>query len=213
LIGKLTGRVDSVSGNQLILDVGGVGYLVACSAATLRAAGGQGAQNGSFLSLFIETHVREDAINLYGFANEGERDAFRLLTGVQGVGAKSALAILGVLPPEKLAQAIAAQDKASLTQADGVGPKLALRIVTELKDKAALLGAVFVPKLADGIVSNAGGGAVEDAVSALLNLGYKRMEAFAAVMKASEALGGKGDLPALLRGSLAELGKREGGAG
>ena len=200
MIGKLTGQIDNIAGNQIVIDVQGVGYVVACSAHTLRQMGGVGAA----VSLLIETQVREDAINLYGFASANERDWFRLLTTVQGVGAKVALAILGILPPERLAQAIAAQDKAALTQADGVGPKLGLRIVTELKDKAAVFAPVGVPSGAQ-VKGTAAEGMASDAVSALINLGYRRMEAFAAVAKASQNIGAAAKLDSLIRASLAEL--------
>lgn len=204
MIGKLTGRIDSLSGQQVVIDVQGVGYVVACSSHTLRQIGGVGAS----VAMLIETQVREDAISLFGFAEAFERDWFRLLTTVQGVGAKVALAILSVLPPEKLAQAIAAQDKAAITQADGVGPKLGLRIVTELKDKAALFGTVSLPAL---VSSGAGSahGLTGDAVSALINLGYRRMEAFAAVAKVAQDLGADVKLDALIRGGLAELSRVE----
>ncbi len=203
MIGKLTGRIDSISGQQAVIDVQGVGYVVACSSHTLRQIGGKGAA----ASLLIETQVREDAISLFGFADALERDWFRLLTTVQGVGAKVALAILSALPPERLAQAIAAQDKAAITQADGVGPKLGLRIVTELKDKAAIFGVMTAsspdgaaqPQKVDGVMG--------DAVSALVNLGYRRMEAFAAVAKAAQHLGDGVKIDALIRASLAELSK------
>ena len=131
MIGKLSGTIDSVSGSHVILDVQGVGYVVMCSARTLREMGAI----ASPASLLIETHVREDAINLYGFKDAEEQDWFRLLTTVQGVGAKVGLAILSALSPAQLGHVILSQDKAALTQADGVGPKLALRLVTELKDK------------------------------------------------------------------------------
>src|SRR5580693_936346 len=131
MIGKLSGTIDNIMGSQVILDVNGVGYVLTCSARTLRRLG----PPKSAAALLIETHVREDAINLYGFADADEQGWFRLLTTVQGVGAKVALALLSAAEPEELAQIIAAQDKTALTKADGVGPKLALRIVTELKDK------------------------------------------------------------------------------
>jgi len=206
MIGKLTGLVDSISGSQLILDVQGVGYLVSCSAHTLRLAG----QVGTSASLLIETHVREDAISLFGFAQEAERDWFRLLTSVQGVGAKAGLAILSILSPERLAQAIAAQDKAALTAADGVGPKLGLRIVTELKDKVSHMA--FAPAAGKGgaTAPSLSGGMAEDALSALLHLGYRRMEAFAAVSAASSKLGEAAKLDDLIRASLAELSQKEG---
>ncbi len=203
MIGKLTGRIDSLNGQQAVIDVQGVGYVVACSSHTLRQIGSV----GEAVSLLIETHVREDAISLFGFADALERDWFRLLTTVQGVGAKVALAILSALPPERLAQAIAAQDKAAITQADGVGPKLGLRIVTELKDKAAIFGAMATLPTGGPVPAQPMGGVTGDAVSALVNLGYRRMEAFAAVAKAAQLLGDGAKLDALIRASLAELSK------
>ena len=132
MIGKLSGTIDSFKGNHVILDVNGVGYLVFASNRTLARIGSK----GDPASLLIDTHVREDHIHLYGFADSAEQEWFRLLTSVQGVGAKVGLAILAVCPPEKLALIIASGDKAAITQADGVGPKLGVRILTELKDKA-----------------------------------------------------------------------------
>ena len=205
MIGKLSGRIDQVAGSQIIVDVGGVGYVVTCSPRTLRAAGNV----GDAASLRIETHVREDAINLYGFADAAEQDWFRLLTTVQGVGAKVALAILGRVAPEQLAGVIAAQDKTALTQADGVGPKLALRLVTELKDK--------VPAFMHAPARLAGGGEAAqvlpssvagDALSALMNLGYRRAEAFAAVSAASRK-NENAKLNELIRLSLAELSRKD----
>lgn len=204
MIGKLTGTVDSIEGNHLVIDVQGVGYVVAASARSL-----QNIHVGEATSLLIETHVREDAINLYGFIDQAERDWFRLLTTVQGVGAKVALALLGILPPERLAQAIVAQDKAALTQAEGVGPKLALRLVTELKDKVS----AFAPLSAFSHKAPAATTSLSnDAVSALLNLGYRRMEAFAAVAKAAQALGNNAKIDDLLRASLAELSRKDSAA-
>ncbi len=206
MIGKLTGRIESIEGTQIILDVQDVGYLVACSAHTLRLAG----EVGDTAALWIETHVREDAINLFGFAEKTERDWFRLLTTVQGVGAKVALAILGILSPERLAGAILSGDKAALTAADGVGPKLGLRIVTELKDKVAHL-ALPVSLGTAKVAALPQGGVADDALSALLNLGYRRMEAFAAVSAAYEKLGADARIDALIRTALAELSNRQGG--
>ncbi len=211
MIGKLTGRIDTISGNQMILDVNGVGYLVACSAHSLRLAG----DIGDTASLWVETQVREDAISLFGFAEVAERDWFRLLTTVQGVGAKSALSILGILSPERLAQAIASGDKGVLTAADGVGPKLALRIATELKDKVAHmpLGAPSAPsstRLAPTPMAQST--ITDDALSALMNLGYRRMEAFAAVSRAASQLGPETKLDALIRTALGELSRQEGAA-
>jgi Holliday junction DNA helicase RuvA len=202
MIGKLSGRIDSIAGAHVILDVGGVGYVVMCSARTLRAIG----TVGEAASLRIETHVREDAINLYGFADTAEQDWFRLLTTVQGVGAKVALAILGTLSSEQLVQAIAAQDKAALTQADGVGPKLALRLVTELKDKVPAFMASPVRLAASGAAAPLPPSLAGDALSALLNLGYRRAEAFAAVAAVSQREP-EAKLDALIRASLAELSK------
>jgi holliday junction DNA helicase RuvA len=198
MIAKLTGLVDNAGTDSAILDVNGVGYLVFCSGKTLHRLPAR----GSVASLLIETHVREDHIHLYGFADEAERDWFRLLTTVQGVGARLALAILGVHSPGELAQAIAAQDKASLTRASGVGPKLASRILSELKDKAggiALGGLAALAPEAEPI------GPMADAVSALVNLGYRRTDAFGAVAQAARRLGGTPPLEALIRAGLQEL--------
>lgn len=194
MIGKLTGIIDSTGSGTLMLDVNGVGYLVHASPRTLSAIG----QAGERVSLLIHTHVREDIIQLYGFADAFEQQWFNLLTTVQGVGNKVALAILGVCPPDRLALIIASQDKAAITQADGVGPKLATRILTELKDKAGdvALGSsatttkTTIDKKAvskttasdandnDGVNHDA---LITDAVSALLALGYSRSEAYSAV--------------------------------
>ncbi len=197
MIGKLTGKLDMVSGNQLLLDVNGVGYVVACSARTLRAL----PPPGGALSLLVETQVREDAISLYGFAEAVERDWFRLLVTVQGVGARVAQAILGSLAPEQLVQAITLQDKALLTRADGVGPKLAARLLTELKDKIGAL-APLAPHSPAPALAAASDDLAADALSALLNLGYRRAEAFDAVLAARKAAPEAGldrILPAALR--------------
>jgi holliday junction DNA helicase RuvA len=200
LIGKLKGRVDSLDEEGLIVDVGGVGYLVAASARTLRALPALDEP----VSLFIETQVREDAIRLFGFLTSAERDWFRLLQSVQGVGAKVALGILGALPGDALASAIARQDKAMMARAPGVGPKLAARLVLELKDKAPALGAgdfggVAAP-MASALPKTA-----EDAVLALTGLGYARPQASAAVAKAFGALGAEAATSALIRAGLKEL--------
>ncbi len=202
MIGKLSGIIDETNENSLILDVGGVGYLVQASARTLAAIGGK----GDPASLLIDTHVREDAITLIGFAEAGEQSWFRLLNSVQGVGAKAAFAILAVCPADKLAITIAAQDKAALTQADGVGPKLAARILTELKDKAANmeLGIQKKTKKYQDITSDVSCETLDtDAVSALINLGYGRAEAYSAVLSAK----GKANdnLEELIRVALKEL--------
>lgn len=197
MIGKLTGLVDSSGEDWVILDVGGVGYLVFCSGRTL----GLLPPSGGGATLWIETHVREDHIHLFGFADPAEHDWFKLLNSVQGVGAKMALAVLTTLPPHDLVRAIAAQDKASLSRANGVGPKLASRIASELKDKAGgiALGPVAV---ANGVRA---GEVSEDAISALVNLGYRRAEAFAAVAKASGDLGSGASVERLIKAGLKEL--------
>ena len=209
MIGKLSGRIDSVSGSHVILDVNGVGYVVACSARTLRNIGAV----GEAASLRIETHVREDAINLFGFADTVEQDWFRLLTTVQGVGAKVALAILGTVSPEQLAQAIAAQDKAAMTQADGVGPKLALRLVTELKEKipAFMTSAVRLSSGSETSSAALPPSLAGDALSALINLGYRRAEAYAAVATVNQR-NPAAKLDELIRLSLAELSRKDSAA-
>lgn len=203
MIGKLTGTLDSIAGDAALIDVNGVGYVVHAASRTIARLG----PTGTPISLLIETHVREDAINLYGFWDATERDWFRLLTTVQGVGAKVALAILGVLAPDDLSLAIAAQDKAIVTRAPGVGPKLAQRIVSELKDKAGniALGAGAVTPAAVNGSGKASGGPAEDAISALVNLGYRRAEAYGAVAKAARDLGERASLDALIRAGLKEL--------
>ncbi|HVA35020.1 MAG TPA: Holliday junction branch migration protein RuvA [Stellaceae bacterium] len=196
MIAMLAGRVDQVGTDSLVLDVNGVGYQVFCSAHSLAKAPARGEP----LRLFIETHVREDHIHLYGFLDEAERAWFRLLLSVQGVGARIAMAILGTLAPAELAMAIVAQDRASITRADGVGPKLASRILTELKDKAAGLAPITV-------AAAPGDGATADAVSALVNLGYPRGDAYGAVAEAARRLGPAARLDALIRAGLRELGR------
>lgn len=208
MIAKLKGLVDSLGEDFAVVDVGGVGYLVFCSARTLARL-----QAGTAAALQVETHVREDHIHLYGFLEPAERDWFRLLTTVQGVGSKVALAILSVASPEQLLQTIAAQDKTALTRANGVGPKLALRILTELKDKAGriALGGFAPAGVATAIAGAApfpaAGGVLEDAVSALVNLGYRRLEAFEAVGVVAKELGEGAEASALIRAALKRLGK------
>jgi len=205
MIAHLRGRLDSADGESAVIDVGGVGYLVFCSARTLRGlpAAGEAAE------LRIETHVREDHIHLYGFANEAERAWFRLLLTVQGVGARMALAVLSVLSPDEISNAIAAQDKASLRQVSGVGPKVAGRIVSELKDKAeaSALGSVtpLRPAARESDATSEAPATTAEAVSALVNLGYGRGEAFSAVATAARDLGSSDDLPSLIRHGLKEL--------
>ena len=202
MIGKLTGRIDSSGDDWALIDVGGVGYSLFASRRTLGLLPGV----GEAASLLVETHVREDHIHLFGFIDQAERDWFRLLGTVQGVGAKMALAILSALPPDDLAQAIAAQDRAQLTRANGVGPKLAGRILAELKDKAAgpAFAPVAVPLAANGSGPGPGSDGA-DAVSALVNLGYGRSEAFGAVAQASRRLGAGAPLEALVKEGLKEL--------
>ncbi len=202
MIGKLTGVIDSVSEDGLLLDVNGVGYVVQASSKTLSRIGDKGVP----ASLLIETQVREDAITLFGFADHLEHDWFRLLRTVQGVGGKVALAILSTLTPGELANAVAAQDKASVSRANGVGPKLAQRIVSELKDKAAgiAMGAAAANIAAFPAPKGEGSDLVNDAVSALINLGYRRAEAFGAVAKVIAA-GGKPKLDDLIVHGLREL--------
>ena len=202
MIGKLRGVLDSVDEETLILDVNGVGYLVASSARTLRALPAE----GETTELLIETHVREDAIKLYGFLTRAERDWFRLLQNVQGVGAKVALGVLGVLSPEALSSAVARQDKAAMARAPGVGPKLAARLILELKDKAPALGLAALdgfdsePDRAQGLPKTA-----VDAILALVSLGYARPQAVAAVARASAQLGQDAQTSILVKAGLKEL--------
>jgi Holliday junction DNA helicase RuvA len=181
MIARLKGLLDSASAESCVIDVGGVGYLVSASSKTLGALG----PIGSAAVLHIETQVREDAIQLFGFLSIGERDSFRLLTSVQGVGGRVALAILSVLAPDELAHAIAAADTASIARANGVGPKLAARIANELKGK---FGAVALGSAAPLAVGS-GGGDVADALSALAGLGFRPMDASRAVAEAQAELG------------------------
>jgi holliday junction DNA helicase RuvA len=199
LIAKLKGVVDTVDADSAIVDVGGVGYLVSASARTLREL-----TVGDEVSVLVETIVREDAIALYGFLQTAERDWFRILTTVQGVGARVALSILSTLSPDEIARAIAAQDRATLSRPAGVGPKLAARLATELKDKAAAFG---VAPLGKGVEAPAmpAGSINEDAVSALVNLGYKPVEAFGAVARVTQRLGAEASFDAVFRAGLQEL--------
>jgi holliday junction DNA helicase RuvA len=202
VIGKLTGIIDRIGEDGLLIDVNGVGYVVQASSKTLARLG----DKGTPASILIETQVREDAITLFGFADAAEHDWFRLLRTVQGVGGKVALAILSTLTPSDLANAVAAQDKGSVSRANGVGPKLAQRIVTELKDKAAgmAMSVAAANIAAFPVPKGEGGDLVNDAVSALINLGYRRAEAFGAVSKVIAA-GGKPLLNDLIVSGLREL--------
>ena len=210
VIAKLTGLLEASGEDWAVIDVGGVGYRVFASGRTLAGLGPAGRP----ASLYIETHVREDHIHLYGFEDRAERDWFRLLTTVQGVGAKVALAILTVLPAGELAQVIAAQDRAALSQASGVGAKLAGRILSELRDRVGELAVGAATAVAVGAGDGAGvaagafapDGAAADAVSALVNLGYKRVEAFGAIAGVARRLGGSAPVEELIRAGLKELG-------
>ena len=204
MIAQLTGRVAEVSVDSAIIDVGGVGYLVQCSRPTLeRLQGGEGA-----ISLLVDLQVREDSLTLYGFFDRAERDWFRLLMAVQGVGGRVALAILSALPPDALSTAILAEDRRSLTRADGVGPKLAGRLIGELRDKVggmAIAPAAIQPVAAMAAPTAGAPNQAADAVSALVNLGYGRSEAYQAVSGAAQALGDAAPLEALLTKALSRL--------
>jgi Holliday junction DNA helicase RuvA len=203
MIGKLKGVIDSYGEDSVILDVSGVGYEVHCSARTLQALPAP----GEAATLSIETYVREDVIKLYGFASDAERGWFRLLQTVQGVGAKVALAVLGTLKPSDLATAVAMRDKAMVARSPGVGPKVAERIVTELKDKAPALADIdpAAVHLAGSLDEKRAPKPVADAVSALVNLGYGQPQAAAAIAAASRAAGEGADTATLIRQGLKEL--------
>jgi holliday junction DNA helicase RuvA len=204
MIAQLTGRVEALEEGRCIIDVNGVGYLVHASTRTLAAL----PPSPEVARLLVETHVREDAILLYGFVDSAERDWFRLLTTVQGVGGRVALSVLSALSPRDLVSAIASGDRASLTRAPGVGARLAVRLLTELRDKAgsmpsSAVGFAVSQPLARGIS--------EDAVSALLNLGYRRIEVQPVVARVIERLGDDAALDAVIRDSLKELAQRAAG--
>jgi len=194
MIARLTGTLAESAADHAVIDVGGVGYLVQASARTLNVIGPVGGN----VMVFTEMQVREDAMTLFAFGSVGERDWFRLLTGVQGVGGRVALAILSVLDEGELSRAVSAQDKAMVARANGVGPKLAERIVRELKDK---VGGVAIGGVAVAPVT----GAAQDAVSALVNLGFRPAEASIAVAKADEELGAGAGLDALVRVALKKV--------
>jgi Holliday junction DNA helicase RuvA len=203
MIGKLRGIIDSYGADYLILDVGGVGYQVHCSARTLQAlpAPGQPA------TLSIETHVREDQIKLFGFTGDTEREWFRLLQTVQGVGAKVALSVLGTLQVSELASAVSMRDKAAIARAPGVGPKVADRVVTELKDKAPEFASIdpAAIQLSGALDEKRAPRPVTDAVSALVNLGYGQPQAAAAIAAAARNVGEAADTATLIRQGLKEL--------
>jgi holliday junction DNA helicase RuvA len=197
MIARLSGTVAEVGPGCLVLDVGGVGYLVHASARTLARAGSIGAP----AVLLIETYLRQDALTLYGFSDPAERAWFGRLTAVQGVGARAALSILSALSPDDLALAVAAGDDVPLRRADGVGPKIARRVVAELRDKAPLpaLGPTAAAPAAQGVQD---GDAAAQAVGALVNLGYGRAEAYSAVARAGGDAGPDADAAGLIRGAL-----------
>ncbi|WEZ82594.1 Holliday junction branch migration protein RuvA [Rhizobium sp. 32-5/1] len=205
MIGKLKGTIDEIGDDHVVVDVHGVGYVAHCSARTLSRLGSA----GEAVVLFIETYVREDQLRLFGFLSALEREWFRLLQSVQGVGSKVALAVLSTLTPGELANAIALQDKTAVSRAPGVGPKVAIRIMTELKNKApAFAGEAagtieFKQELGEGLAS----GPVTDAVSALSNLGYSRDQAANAVAAALKNGGEGADSAKLIRLGLKELSK------
>lgn len=201
MIGKLRGIVDSLDEDELVLDVNGVGYVVAASARTLRAL----PRRGEPAELLIETQVREDAIKLYGFVTAAERDWFRLLQSVQGVGAKVALGILGALTADALTTAIGRQDKTMMARAPGVGPKLAARLVLELKDKAPALAPAGLGEAPSVEREARLPKPAEDAILALVGLGYAQAQAAAAIAKASGELGAEAQTATLIRVGLKAL--------
>jgi holliday junction DNA helicase RuvA len=200
VIAQLTGRIEALEEGRCIIDVNGVGYLVHASTRTLAAMPAPPAT----ARLLVETHVREDAILLYGFVDPAERDWFRLLTTVQGVGGRVALSVLSALSPRDLVSAIAAGDRASLTRAPGVGARLAVRVLTELRDK---VGAMPTTP-GSAIPASSPPSVAEDAISALLNLGYRRPEAQSVVARTFERLGDAAPLDAVIRDALRELAQR-----
>lgn len=203
MIGKLKGVVDSYGEDFVILDVQGVGYVVHCSARTLQRM----PEAGEAASLAIETHVREDMIRLYGFRSDAEREWFRLLQTVQGVGSKVALGLLSVLEPEALATAIAMGDKTSIARAPGVGPRLAARLTAELKDKAPAFAPIdpAVLALSGAVEDHTAPQPAADAISALVNLGYAPVQASAAIAAAMKGAGEGAEAKTLIRLGLREL--------
>jgi Holliday junction DNA helicase RuvA len=202
MIGKLKGTIDEIGDDYVLVDVHGVCYVAFCSARTLSKLGSV----GEACVLFIETYVREDQLKLFGFQTQLEREWFNLLQSVQGVGAKVALAVLSTLTPPELANAIALQDKTAVSRAQGVGPKVAVRIVTELKNKApAFAGEAINIGLKQEIGEGVAAAPVADAVSALTNLGYSRDQAANAVAAAMKTAGEDADSAKLIRLGLREL--------
>jgi len=201
MIAKLTGILDSAGDEWAIVDVAGVGYIVFCSSRTLAVL----PQAGQTVTFHIETHVLEDHIHLYGFGDVTEREWFRILTTVQGVGAKVALAIMSALSGDELTDAVIAEDKVAVSRANGVGPKLAARIVIELKDKVGAMAIGGTAKLAASLPSGVDGAPDQEAVSALVNLGFTRMQAVGAVARANQELGSDAMLDDLIKSGLKEL--------
>ena len=203
MIGKLTGIVDSYGTDSVILDVNGVGYLVNCSAKTLQELPAR----GSAAALFIETQVRDDQIRLIGFISEVDREWFRLLLTVQGVGSKVALSVLGTLNASELASAVALQDKAMIARSPGVGPKVAARIAAELRDRAPGITGVDmgVIRLQSELGAKLAPKPASDAVSALVNLGYGQMQASAAIAAAMREAGEGAETARLIRLGLKDL--------
>ncbi len=208
MLAKLAGIIDSFEQNAVVIMVGGMGVRVLAPSRTLQTLG----QPGDAVQMVTELVVREDSLTLYGFKTQAELQWFRLLTSVQGVGPRSGLSILSVCPPDRLQLAIAAQDKSAITQADGVGPKLAIRILTELKGKSVTLGGAPVPSTPSShdegaVVQDNDGTAIADAVSALTNLGYSRSDAHDVVVKMRATQPGA-DAGTLIRLTLKEMGKK-----
>jgi Holliday junction DNA helicase RuvA len=201
VIAKLSGRIEALGDGEAVIDVGGVGFLVHVSARTLIAL-----KQGEHAVLFIETQVRAEAIQLFGFASAAERAWFKALQTVQGVGPRAALAVLSVLSADELAAAIVAEDRAAIGRANGIGAKLAARIIAELREKAHQVS----PPLARAPAAASGpAGAAADAVSALVNLGFKPLDALQAVNEAAARLGPAAGLDALIRSGLQALAPRE----
>ncbi|MGQ0676977.1 MAG: Holliday junction branch migration protein RuvA [Rhodospirillales bacterium] len=216
MIGRLSGTVAEIGADFAVIDCAGVGYVAQCSARTLGAL----PPVGGAARLLVETLVRQDEIRLLGFADRAERDWYRLLVTVQGVGPRTALSVLSVLTADELLAAVASGDKASIARAEGVGPKLAARVAAELKDRAgamflgALAGAPRAGAAGESTGESAGdsmgeamGKAANDAISALVNLGYRQAEAFGAVAQAAQSLGRRATLDALIKAGLKELGR------
>ena len=202
MIGRLCGTAEQIEDGRCLIDVNGVGYVVLCSARSLSGLPAPPAR----ATLLVETQVREDAITLFGFIDAAERDWFRLLTTIQGVGAKVALNLLSALPPDQLASAIAASDRGAITRAPGVGPKLAARLISELRERIAAMptGSAFAPTGTSPLVALPQG-KLADALSALVNLGYRRAEAETALAAVQAEAGEDAPLDELIRGGLKRL--------